>query len=840
MKKFSWLKGHGSPKSEISNNGFGLEESRVNELVQSVEALEKLALQMNHSLFSIGIEELYRFDCQWVELQVAVQQVRRHIKQKSLEHFDFLFQVRVIQVKECLEEHLEKLLKQHFGKRLTMLFRDFDQKCHDVKRAKGSSNYERLENYRSLKEQCEERLQCQLSEWLDESYPSQLAKEHQQWLEEKLRRWSQQLLTQRCEGWIDAELKRLSVPLIFSGLRNAKPLMTKLVLTILLESIATGLIPVATKMLLTEKSLMGISVFVLICATSVTMLVYQFQQQATFTTCIASELIRELATVVGAAPEQHSKKLQDLGGRFHTSNMTQLASLVAVAIGALQSICIVLAQQIGILLAFGFVPSLISLLGLALMIAFVILSGRVRSQFSRKEKRLREKTNHLFLNLSEKVSLFQSMGTVGMINQCLERVLELHIALHRQGELKRAMIYGAPRIVPQAMCLWVVLYMAVSSGASSPELAMLIGFTQTTMQVSYSGMLYFTQLPDFDGDRRVAAETKASPKRPEGVQVIDSVDGIVVSDLRVHLPGGKTLWKGGLLSAEMDELHIRPSEILYVIGESGAGKSHLLQILGRKLENYGDPTPQFTGETYWTGKCAIVSCGQRIPLLSTKIASYVQRFAFAPQHTILADGLQDQQINLKSDLDRENDFRKGTVADNLGHFLHNPDLDLNLSLVEQEELVLRVAEMVLLHSKLDQDWATLSGGERDLCKLGMYVMCLLLGADVLLLDEPYAHVNNGLAKVVHQNVVRYVQQHQKILIVVSHNDVLNFPDRARVCVLGRDEGIIEQGTVRQLRDTKGSEYNRVLRIREDRNTRGRMVAFKPVRRVLQFLKSSSK
>ncbi len=171
----------------------------------------------------------------------------------------------------------------------------------------------------------------------------------------------------------------------------------------------------------------------------------------------------------------------------------------------------------------------------------------------------------------------------------------------------------------------------------------------------------------------------------------------------------------------LEELSIVASQVTCFVGESGGGKTTLLKLLN-KLISPTDGVILYKG----TDLKDIDSVTHRrdVVMLSQK------PFIF-----------------------------EGTVKDNLlkGAAYQNLSID--------DDAILSALQRVKLNQPLDKDASKLSGGEAQRMALARI---MLLNAPVILLDEPSSALDEDTERLVIEEIVSYVRQNNKTLIMVTH------------------------------------------------------------------------
>jgi ABC-type multidrug transport system ATPase subunit len=201
---------------------------------------------------------------------------------------------------------------------------------------------------------------------------------------------------------------------------------------------------------------------------------------------------------------------------------------------------------------------------------------------------------------------------------------------------------------------------------------------------------------------------------------------------------------------EVGQLTIPSHASTVVLGDNGAGKTTLLSLLGFVL------TPD-AGEIFFKG--------QRVTKQNN--LSLRRRIATLQQRPYLF---------------------KGTVLDNAALALK---LRGTANLIAKDQ-AMQGLEQVGLTSLAQRSANTLSGGEAQRVALAR---CLVLQPEVLLLDEPFSHLDRTSAKLIH-NAMRDFISNNGTVIFTTHDDSL-WPDLADHVVLLKHGRIVDNSEIRQ-------------------------------------------
>jgi ABC-type Fe3+/spermidine/putrescine transport system ATPase subunit len=124
-----------------------------------------------------------------------------------------------------------------------------------------------------------------------------------------------------------------------------------------------------------------------------------------------------------------------------------------------------------------------------------------------------------------------------------------------------------------------------------------------------------------------------------------------------------------------------------------------------------------------------------------------------------------------------------TVAENVGKFLSNGFLPLKKLRIQELLEMVEMTEFANVKAKL------LSGGQQQRVALARV---LALEPEVLLLDEPFSHIDNFRKNALRRNLFSYLKKKEITCFIATHDstDALSFSDETIVLYQGR---IMEKG-----------------------------------------------
>ena len=180
---------------------------------------------------------------------------------------------------------------------------------------------------------------------------------------------------------------------------------------------------------------------------------------------------------------------------------------------------------------------------------------------------------------------------------------------------------------------------------------------------------------------------------------------------------------------------VNPGENLAIIGESGSGKSTLIKLL------YGTFDADF-GEIFWK-----------------------QNSILGPKYNLVVGYDFMKYVAQEFDL-----MPFISVEENIGKYLSNfyPE--------EKQERTKELIAVVELTAFAKTKVKNLSGGQKQRVALAR---ALAKQPEIILLDEPFSHIDNHQKQSLRRNVFKYLKEKNITCVVATHDkdDVLGFADK---------------------------------------------------------------
>lgn len=181
--------------------------------------------------------------------------------------------------------------------------------------------------------------------------------------------------------------------------------------------------------------------------------------------------------------------------------------------------------------------------------------------------------------------------------------------------------------------------------------------------------------------------------------------------------------------------------IAAIMGESGCGKSTLLNLIYGQLQ-------QLDGSVLW----------EDMPLLGAA-------HHLVPGHPMMK--YVPQEFNL---------MPYTTVFENVGE-------NISIQIDDRQLRIMKLLEVVEMEAFHDRKVKTLSGGQKQRVAIAK---ALVQEPQLLLLDEPFSHIDNFRKNTLRRKLFHYLQENRISVLIATHDrdDVLSFTDETIVMKRG--------------------------------------------------------
>ena len=210
---------------------------------------------------------------------------------------------------------------------------------------------------------------------------------------------------------------------------------------------------------------------------------------------------------------------------------------------------------------------------------------------------------------------------------------------------------------------------------------------------------------------------------------------------------------------------VTPGQNIAILGESGCGKSTLLKLI------YG-LYDLVEGQIFWN-----------------------EMEVLGPKFNLIPG--MDCMKYLAQDFDL---MPYTTVAENVGKYLSNINIEQKNNRIQELLEIVEMTEFANIKAKF------LSGGQQQRVAIARV---LALEPQVLLLDEPFSHIDNFRKNALRRNLFSYLKEKNITCLVATHDstDALSFSDET---IILHDGKIIEKGISKDIYRNPVHQYTASL------------------------------
>lgn len=196
-------------------------------------------------------------------------------------------------------------------------------------------------------------------------------------------------------------------------------------------------------------------------------------------------------------------------------------------------------------------------------------------------------------------------------------------------------------------------------------------------------------------------------------------------------------------------LEVNTGEWIGILGESGSGKSTLLKIISRLID---------------ADEGAVFFRSEKLPLVASQLIAGHEKIRMIAQ---------DYQL-----------FPEHTAAENISYSMRFVDPEYS------NQRLIRLLELSQLNTVRDQKAKRLSGGEKQRVAIAT---ALAANPDILILDEPFAHLDAVNKQTMIQVIAGLRQKEKMACVFVTHDpaEALAWADQILIV---KDGEVIQKGT----------------------------------------------
>jgi ABC-type methionine transport system ATPase subunit len=446
------------------------------------------------------------------------------------------------------------------------------------------------------------------------------------------------------------------------------------------------------------------------------------------------------------------------------------------------------------------------------LVVFCVLSLRLSKPALRKHQeigkeagKLKSKKQTITDDWTNYPRLHSDRGICRSRAQKLDVVSDEEVALHQDNAFQRTWLQSGPRSLGIFLLLSLMLPYAFFTQERGGFDAILIVWLVTSALAGWFSAVDFTfRLADKLGDLLKLGKFLELPHRKQGNVPMKGFRGFSLQGVKIHYKD-RTLFPKGLDL----KIHSGPpgkANKIALVGASGSGKSSLVRLLARDLENIPGESSRWTGKLsvrtdrqivempvftrevnrQWSGKCLVRMYQQEVEIEQTRLESYPQYVVMVPQETELLASL--------------------SIAGNIGLTLEE---DKTRTPEEKQQVITQLAEALGLDG-LGKKAQEQSGGQQKRTQIGSALAMAKDEPIALLFDEASSQLDQPTATFVAKVSERIIDLTGGAYILIAHSEY-SIPDDCYVIVLGSaGEGIVEQGWKQDLAVNPASAYRELF------------------------------
>lgn len=290
-----------------------------------------------------------------------------------------------------------------------------------------------------------------------------------------------------------------------------------------------------------------------------------------------------------------------------------------------------------------------------------------------------------------------------------------------------------------------------------------------------------------------AIEEVMNPEHP--VEITDFQGAVDFNNISFSY-GGE-----GYILRDVD-LHVKPGQIVALLGGTGSGKTSLVNLIPRFYDVDTNGKVSYEGKSYKVSKNKTVIIKEKeFKVIDGKIEIEGQIFFVDPPGSIFIDGIDIRQYNL-------NDLRKRIGMVHQDPFLFSATLRENIAFGKPDasfEEVVGAAKAAMIHdfiltledgyeSEIGERGVTLSGGQKQRIAIAR---ALLADPKILILDDSTSSVDAKTEMLIQKALENLMKGRTTFIIThrlstVRNADLIVMMERGQIVEMGSHDELVER------------------------------------------------
>ena len=300
-----------------------------------------------------------------------------------------------------------------------------------------------------------------------------------------------------------------------------------------------------------------------------------------------------------------------------------------------------------------------------------------------------------------------------------------------------------------------------------------------------------------------AVEEVMNPENP--IEVLDFAGGVDFDNVFFSYRGEKHILQDVTL-------HVKPGQVVALLGGTGSGKTSLVNLLPRFYDADDDYTVSYNGETYRVDKKGhVVIDGSEYSIIDDYFEIDGEKIKVQAPGTLCIDGVDVRLYALR-------DLRQRIGIVHQDPFLFSASLKDNIAFGRPDasiEEVMSAAKAAMIHdfivtledgydSEVGERGVTLSGGQKQRIAIAR---ALLADPKILILDDSTSSVDAKTEMLIQQALENLMKNRTTFIIThrlstVRNADLIVMMERGKIVEMGSHESLIaEEGLYYNIHQT---------------------------------------